>query len=202
MRIEGTYAGCGNLSIIFRLRDGNCVKVYRWFVRPDVAKKEYDIFQELKGRGIDVPEPREILEVELSSTQLEQIDNDELKEEFTKDGKTFLALRREFIEGRLMGKSWFGSRDIWERFLELNEAIFQVGYTPYDFIPHNYIVTSNGRVYIIDADKFIKLNPEIIATERRVMLKVPNTHFGRAWFDVKRRCLEFTINSIFGKNPE
>jgi hypothetical protein len=119
-----------------------------------------------------------------------------LREEF-RDGHSFFALRRDFIEGRIFGKSWFSIEEVWQSYLRLNEAIFDLGFSPTDFIPQNYIVTPSNAVYFIDADKVRKIKPKELNDERSLMLSIPTNHFRRAIFDVERWVLTRFRNTLF-----
>ena len=85
-----------------------------------------------------------------------------------------------------MGKRWFPSRPVWRSYCDLNEALFTDGYTASDFIPHNYVV-SGEKVLLIDADRVQRLASGAVDDERIMMLHMPQTHLGRAVFDVERR---------------
>ncbi len=196
MEFQGEYVGWGNRAVIFKLSDGDCFKIYRIMTGRHIPEKEYDLFEKFNEEGINVPKPKDIIELEFSSSTLDQITNKVLHKEFSNSTGPFFALRRDFIEGKLMGKSWFPSGKIWQNYLDLNEAIFALGYSPSDFIPHNYIVTPEEDVFFIDADKVRDGAPEYMGYERKYMRKVPNTHRGRAIFDVKRFCLESIGNIL------
>ena len=191
MRFDGTYVSWGTRSVIFKTEKGECYKVYRRKVRPHLPRKEFDLLMIAYRNGLRVPEPIELLDVELSDSLVGQIKDKEYRKEFG-EGKSFAALRRKFIDGRVMGKRWLPSKQVWDSYKEVNEKLFALGYTAYDFIPHNYIVDSQGEVYLIDLDRALPISSEEIPSERKAMEKVPNTHFGRAVFDVKAWILRNT----------
>jgi len=194
MEFEGKYVSWGNRAVVFKLPKGDCLKVYRTLTGKEIPEKEFSLFEIFYGKGISVPKPREIVKVDLSPENLNQISHELLREEFSNSKEPFFALKREFIEGRHMGKSWFPPRAVWQNYVRLNEEIFALGYTPSDFIPQNYVVTPTDKVFFIDADEVREGAPEFMANERRYMRKVPNTPLGRAIFDAKGFCLESVAN--------
>ena len=190
MQFEGSYAGWGNLSVVFKTAENDCLKVYRRGVKEEIPRKEYDLLVNFNSRGMWVPKPKEITQVEFSSDTIDQITNEVLRKEFGKNGGSFTALRKSFVEGTQMGRHWLFSGSIWKKYVQVNEDLFSIGYTPYDFIPHNYIITPLGAVYLIDFDKVRKLSPHELPEERRAMRKVPLTRYGKVSFDIKRWLIE------------
>jgi len=197
MKLEGTYVGWGTKAVVFQAPDGDCLKVYRKEFGRDLADKEIRLFNKFHDEGLRVPQPKEVVGVEFDSSSLDQIADETLRQDCAVGG-TFFALRKEFIEGRIMGKRWLPSFKIRRSYNQLNKAMFAMGYTPADFIPHNYVVTPGKDVYLIDADRVQEISPKQIREEIIGMNAVPVTHFGRAWFDITRKAARAFFGQSYG----
>lgn len=127
--------GAGFHAEVFRIGSEAIKCPYRSNRENYSIREEFEMQKQLFAVGIKVPEPYEILEVQLKN-------------------RTVKAMRMEFIEGKNIEKLRMDQNKIIAEKLyyqELDRAI-ALGFQPYDVDLCNAVYSKNRGVYLIDFD--------------------------------------------------
>ena len=169
--INGKYINQGKEGIVYKCNDGTALKIFfrspeivqdpfsgrtvLYFGNDERAKREYDVLCTLFDAGVNVPKPIGIEEVILDDADLKYVG--QLRSvcchemhPLNLSGRKLPAVRKQFIRGVSLYDRLIPSLKIRRNIQELHKNIDKVGFSLMDVKADNYVVTPEGKVYLID----------------------------------------------------
>ncbi len=174
--ISGTFYGGGEEGLIYRCEDDSVLKIF-YRLSPSsftskeplcevCARREYDNLSQLFAANINVPKPIALERIIMDPLDLKDVGKIKFRE-FAKDilfdsfeliGKELPAIRREFIPGKNLYSRFIPSRRIRKKIQELHEQIDRMGLALAEVKADNYVLTFEGKVYLIDCGLLFSKN--------------------------------------------